>query len=793
MNRHYLNIFFRNLLKGDTVTYINIIGLSVGLTCAMMILLWIRSELTYDNFHTNANEIYRMQLSDFREGILTESYPITSAPMAPALSENFPEIKSFARLREINGLILQNGEDHFTMDDIMAADSSLFDIFSFTLMQGDPKTALMGPNKIILAETEARRIFKDELAIGKSLLINGTDHFLVSGVVKDPSQNSHLKFNGLISMSTLWQDRPCMEWDCNFSFYSYLLLNKGVDPKALEAKFPDFLWEPLNKKNSQFGWREEISLMPLRDIHFHALSGYEIETPGNMAMVYLFMAIAMLILVVAGINFVNLSTAQASKKGKEIGIKKVIGATRRQLAMQNLGEVFFQAFIALVLAVIVLELLLPAFNNFLQVDLTVNYQSIGFYVSLLVLLAIITTGTGAYSSLYFSGFNPVVILKNKLSVSSRHSGLRNSLIVIQFTVSIALIAGTFIIYNQLHFLTSHDLGLDKENVINIPLSNEDAMNQWKVLKDEINDLSEVVSVGASTFLPGGGTTSNGYIPEGFESPMMIKVIDIDEDFLTTMGIQLAEGRNFSQEFPSDQSAFIINETLAKELNWDDPIGKFIERNGGRHEVIGEVRDFNFASLHNKLEPMILTRRPWEGMHNFNFLSVKLKTDDFKGSISDLEAIWQRQITSLPFEFGFLEDRLNAQYQNEERIGNVFMYFSFLAIFISCMGLFGVVLFLTEQKTKEIGIRKALGGSVLHILLLLSKDLTKWILVSLIISVPIAWIAMDKWLMNFAYAVKIDWWIFAGSGIITILLSWITICWHTIKAALRKPVDTLRYE
>jgi putative ABC transport system permease protein len=342
-------------------------------------------------------------------------------------------------------------------------------------------------------------------------------------------------------------------------------------------------------------------------------------------------------------------------------------------------------------------------------------------------------------------------------------------------------------------LTSHDLGLDKENVINIPLSNEDAMNKWKVLKDEINDLSEVVSVGASTFLPGGGTTSNGYIPEGFESPMMIKVIDIDEDFLTTMGIQLAEGRNFSQEFPSDQSAFIINETLAKELNWDDPIGKFIERNGGRHEVIGEVRDFNFASLHNKLEPMILTRRPWEGMHNFNFLSVKLKTDDFKGSISDLEAIWQRQITSLPFEFGFLEDRLNAQYQNEERIGNVFMYFSFLAIFISCMGLFGVVLFLTEQKTKEIGIRKALGGSVLHILLLLSKDLTKWILVSLIISVPIAWIAMDKWLTNFAYAVKIDWWIFAGSGIITILLSWLTISWHTIKAALRKPVDTLRYE
>jgi putative ABC transport system permease protein len=793
MNKHYLNVFFRNLLRRDTVTYINIIGLSVGLTCTLMILLWIGNELTYDKFHEHSEEIYRIQLSNFREGILTDRSPITSVPMAPEINANFPEIQSFVRLRHINSLMLQNAEEHLTIENCLAADSSFFQIFSFDLIHGNPKTALAGPNKIVLTESSSNLVFHGDYPVGKSLVVNGDEHFLVSGVVKDPPQNSHIKFNGLISINTLWQENPCMKWDCNFSFYSYLLLNKNTDVNALETKFPDFLWEPLNKKNAQAGWREEIHLIPIEHIHFQSTSAYELEPAGNIAMVYLFSSIAILILSVACINFINLTTAQASKKGKEIGIKKVIGATRKQLISQHLGEVFIQAFIALLIAVMLLEIALPSFSNLLQMKLMVNYHSFTFYISMVALLSVVTLATGSYSALYFSGISPVTILKNKIARSSKRSHLRNSLIVIQFAVSIALIACTFIIYNQLHFLTKHQLGFEKENIINIQLSNEEAQSKWQILKNEIANLSEVQSVGASTFVPGGGTTSNGYVPEGFESPMMLRIIDIDEDFLQTLGIEIAEGRNFSKDIPSDRKAFIINETLAKTLNWSDPIGKFIERNGTKHKVLGVVKDFNFASLHNEMEPLILSREPWEGLMDFTFLSVKIKAQEFQNSIQKLERIWKSQVSSLPFEFSFLEDRLNAQYQNEQRLGKAFIYFSGLAILISCMGLFGVVLFLTEQKTKEIGIRKALGGSSMHILLLLSRDLTKWILLSLIIAVPIVWMVMNKWLMNFAYAVKIDWWVFIFAGFIALLLSWITVSWHTIKASLRKPVDTLRYE
>lgn len=756
-------------------------------------MLWIRNELTYDQFHVHSRQIYRMQLTSFREGIMTEKSPITSVPMAPEITANFPEIKSFTRLRKINNLVLQNNEEHTAIEDVMAVDSSFFQIFSFDLIQGNPKTALAGPNKIVLTETNSQKIFHGDYAVGKSLVINGDMHFTVSGVVKDPPQNSHIKFNGLISINTLWQEHPCMKWDCNFSFYSYLLLNEDTDVPALEAKFPDFLWEPFNKKNAQAGWREDISLISLEDIHFQSTSAYEIEPPGNMAMVYLFSAIALLIISVACINFINLTTAQASKKGKEIGIKKVIGATRNQLISQQLGEVFIQAFVALLLAIMLLELALPSFNNLLQMKLMVNYQSFSFFISMILLLVVITLGTGSYSALYFSGFSPVTTLKNNIIFSSKRSYLRNTLIVIQFTVSIALIASTIIIYNQLHYLTNHNLGFEEENIINIKLGNEEAQSKWQTLKTEISGLTEVQSVGASTFVPGGGTTSNGYIPEGFESPMMLRIIDIDEDFLQTLEIEISDGRNFSKDIPSDKKAFIINETLAKSLGWDNPVGKFIERNGIKHEVIGVVKDFNFASLHNQMEPLILSREPWEGLMDFTFLSVKLKSQDFQASISRLESIWSNQVSSLPFEYSFLEDRLNAQYQNEQRLGKAFIYFSGLAIIISCMGLFGVVLFITEQKTKEIGIRKALGGSATDILILLSRDLTKWILLSLVISIPLAWWVMNQWLTNFAYSTKISWWIFIGAGVITILLAWITVSWHTIKAALRKPVDTLRYE
>ena len=424
--------------------------------------------------------------------------------------------------------------------------------------------------------------------------------------------------------------------------------------------------------------------------------------------------------------------------------------------------------------------------------LDVEYQSTSFILGAFLLLVLITIGSGVYPAYYLTKFHPAKILKRNASSGSHNSGLRNTLIVIQFTISIALIASTFIIYNQLHFLTNHDLGFNKENIITIQLSNEEARVQWQQLKHEFNQLSEVVSVGASTYVPGGNMTSNGYLPEGLESPMMSKVLDIDEDYLKTMGIEISSGRNFSRKFLSDQSAFIVNHQLAKQLNWDDPVGKIIYRNG-KHPIIGVVQNFNFSSLHHQMEPMIITQNPWEGIQSYGHLSVRIQSGNISQTIHKLEKIWKDQVTSIPFEFSFLEDRLNNLYLTEKRLGKTFIYFSSLAIIISCMGLFGLVLFLVDQKTKEIGIRKTIEGSAIDILLLLSKDLTKWIFISFIIAIPLDWLAMDKWLMNFAYTTEISWWIFILAGTITILISWLTVSWHTIKASLKNPVESLRYE
>ena len=792
MLNHHLKIFFRKLAHWDTTTYINTLGLSIGLTCSMIIMLWIKSELTYDTFHKKINNIYRVQLSNYREGILEDANPITMVPLGPAFLENFPEIQSFTRLKKLGSFSIAYKDNFFNEQDVIAADSSFFNIFSFKLLQGNSATALDDPYSLLLSQSTANKIFGDENPLGKSVVVNGDDHYIVTGIIDPPPENSHIKFNGLISINTLWKEAPCVKWDCNYSFYTYFLLNPNTDVETLEQKFPDFLWEPLNKKNAQVGWREEASLIPLKDIHFKSTSNYELEPPGNIHTIYLFSAIAIFILLIACINFINLTTAQASKKGKEIGIKKVSGASRRHLISQLLGEIFTQTSIALLLSIISLELILPSFNTLLGISMEIKYLSTSFMVGVILILAITTFGSGVYPALLLSKIHPAQILKGNTSLRSRHSKLRNALIVIQFTISIALISGTIIIYNQLQFINNFDLGFDKGNVITVVLPNKETQDQWRNLQHEFNSISEVVSVGASTFVPGGGLTSNGYLPEGFESPMMLSVLDIDENYLETMDIEIIAGRNFSDKFPSDETAFIINEQLANQLNWQDPIGKSIKRNGD-HQIIGLIKSFNFSSLHHKMEPLIITKRPWEGYMGYTHLSIRIQSENYTRVIQKLEKAWKSHVSSIPFEYHFLEDRINDQYLTEKRFAKTFIYFSVLAIFISCMGLFGLILFLVDQKTKEIGIRKTLGGSVMHILIILSKDLTKWILVAFAIAVPIIWKIMSIWLSSFAYKTEMNWWIFGLSGGLAILISWLTIGWHTTNAALKNPVDALRYE
>jgi putative ABC transport system permease protein len=808
MLNNYIKTTFRNLIRSKGYTVINILGLAIGLSASILILLFIVNELSYDKFFKDSERIYRIAVKGRMSGDFFD-VAVTPSPMAPALKHAFPEVESSVRLRQWSQQSLFAYEHKmFYEKDVFFADSSFFDIFDFKPAIGDLKTALYEPFSAVLTQEIAHKYFGTDNPIGKILKVNDAFQFKVTAVIEDIPENTHLKFPLLLSWSSIKKmndSRMDDNWG-SLGFYTYVKLAENTDSQLFESKIKTFIIDNLIEQSGEDSSRfENVQLefkpylQAIENIHLHSNLMAELAPNSDISYIYSFSAIAAFILLIACINFMNLTTARSAKRAREVGIRKVHGGFRSQLIAQFIGESVILSFIALVIAVILVELTIPVFSDIIgqhiSEDLLINPLMIISYLILAILVGFVA---GSYPAFYLSSFQPVNVLKRNLTRSSKNSTLRNALVIIQFSISIFLIVGTGIIYNQLSYVKNKKLGFDKEQVMILQLRSEKLREKSAFLENEFRKLSVVENAAASTSIPGEGSDGSAFFPEGESTtdPWLIFNTGADYDYIETMGMEIIKGRSFSKEFTSDTAGIIINETLLKKLGWgDDCIGKKLTpgdpENKFSFHVIGVVKDFHFLSLHDKIEPYII----YLSKNNLRTLSIKIKSGDLNESIEKISNKWSEMEPNFPFDYQFLEETFDELYKSEERLGKLFIYFSIIAIFIACLGLFGLASYTAEQRTKEIGIRKTFGATTPSISLLLTRDFTKWILLANILAWPSAYYFLGLWLENFAFRINItdQWHVFVLSAIISFAVALLTVSLQAIKVAHSNPVDALKYE
>ncbi|MDH5704772.1 MAG: ABC transporter permease, partial [Candidatus Aminicenantes bacterium] len=748
MIKNYIKTAFRNLIKHKAFSLINISGLAIGMACCLLIIIFVQDELSYDKFHAKADRIYRMTSEENQRGIIA-NYPLVFSGVPSVLQNDYSEVLNFVRFDPRLNVLIGSGDKQFYEERLFYADASVFEVFTFPLIKGDPRTALKEPYSIVLTEKMAEKYFSGEDPIGQTLTIDNEHDYKIKGILKRIPRNSHIKFDFLASVATLEAQDPrygkLWAWNC----YAYLLLPGDYSYLGLERKFPDFIRRHRGEKAAQ---SYAFSLQPLTSIHLHSHLAYEIEASGDIRYVYIFSAIAFFILLIACINFMNLSTARSVNRAKEVGVRKVLGADRIRLTKQFLGESLFLSLVALPIAVALVELFLPAFNVLTGKDLRIDYFGNSVVlIGLTGILLFVGIISGSYPAFFLSTFRPSEVLKGKLKAGSGSSLFRKVLVVVQFSISIVLIAGTIIIYNQLDFIRNKKLGFDKDHVVVMPVSRSGIGQNFEAFKRELLQNPGVESVCGSTSLPSLLPTRSVFIPEGVEEGerLTLRNVLVDYDFIKTFGLEIKEGREFSRDFATDmKEAFVVNEAAAKEFGWDSAVGKrLIDLEGPKGHIVGVVKDFHFRSKHQRIEPLILSLLP--SSRYVYFVSVKIKSSNISDTLAFLKSRWNAFSPGWPFEYFFLDDNFDRMYKSEDRLRQVFLTFTFLAIFIACLGLFGLAAFTAEQRTKEIGIRKVLGASVPGVVLLLSKEFIKWVLIANVIAWPVAYFALSRWLENFA--------------------------------------------
>lgn len=792
-----LRLFKKNL----AFSLINVVGLAIGIACSILIMTYVWHELSYDKFNQKAERTYRLaQRALLGNTQINQTW--TSAPMPAALYNEYPEVEYVARITEIGRRTVKYNDVIFIEDRMMVADSSIFDVFTFPFVTGEAKHALNQPNKVVITQSTAKKYFGDENPIGKSLLLknNRSEKVLeVTGVIQDVPVNSHLHFDFLVSILSFEGFYNGTEW-FNNNFRTYIVLRQGVDVEDFEAKIPEFTnkylfdgrYEEISTKHNAY-W--EIYLQPLLDIHLNSDITGEFEPNGNESYVYIFVLVAIIILLIACINFMNLSTAKSSTRAKEVGVRKVVGASRKSLIIQFIGESIFTSIVALLVGVFIAELLLPSYGNLLGRQLEINYLDSLFIIPLLLSLAILVgLVSGSYPAFFLSSFKPVEVLKGKILRGAKRPWLRNTLVVVQFSISIILIIGTIVIYRQLMFIQNERLGFDKEQVVT--LRNPFALgSNLDVFVEELKKLEGINEVTVSSTIPGREFNNIGFNCDGNKG-FSLNLCICDEHFMDVMKLEMADGRFFSKDFPSDSLAMIINEAASQIIDWDNPIGNFINDNSPtptKFKVIGVVKDFYYESKHQKVRPMALL------MHNrafgatSEFISIRVSHSRFSEIIPKVEAVWKKLASGLPIDYFFLDQQYDALYRNEKQTKQLFVVFSILAIFIACLGLLGLTSYMAEQRTKEIGIRKVMGATVSTITISLTTNFLYWVLISNLLAWPIGYYLMTRWLEGFAYKVNIAWWIFGFAALLSILIGLITVGYLSIRAATRNPVDSLRYE
>jgi putative ABC transport system permease protein len=800
MLKNYLKIAFRSLKKHKGYSFINISGLAIGMAVCILILMWVLNELSFDLYHEKVDHICRVTM-DIELGSTLHT-PVTLTAAGPALVRDFPEVITASRIDPPNRASVKYGDKLFQEARVGYAENAIFDIFTFPFVSGDPRTALEAPYSIVITESMAKKYFGDEDPLGKILRINNEKDFSVTGVVEDVPLNSHFVFNMLCSFQTYLKEGDARDdqW-FDVRFFTYLLLDENVDIRKLEQKLPGFIDKYLGEAMKASGGSIRLSLQPLKRIHLHSDFERDMSANSDIAYVYLFSGIAIFVLCIAAINFINLSTARSSTRAQEVGMRKTLGAVRSRLIEQFLGESLIYSMCSMVLAIVLLKLSLPFFNSIIGHNLSVNFvQAPWLILAFLALAVIVGVFAGSYPAFFLSSFQPVFVLKGLLKVGTSNSRFRRVLVVFQFAITIALITGTLIISRQIMFMKNTNLGFDKEHVVVIPGMNESLAKSYLSIRGELLSLPGVIDVGASDLVPSRGHLVGSFLPEGFpdDQQQTMDYINVDPHYIPVLDIEMIAGRNFSEDLATDQDeSVLINETAAKKFGWDNAVGKrFVFRPPPGREgettyvsVIGVVKDFHLQSLRKKIEPLIIFYDP----ANLFSVSLRLAPENIMYTMDLLKKKWGELDPDRPFNYFFLDDSYDSQYRREERLKNISFYFSFLAIFIGCLGLFGMASFTAEQRTKEIGIRKVLGASVTGIVRLLAREFLLLVIVANLIAWPLAYWAMNRWLQSFAYRAGISPLLFGFSAIIAISIALITVSYQAIRAALSNPVDALRYE
>ena len=787
MLKNYFLVTVRNLKKNSTYSLLNILGLAVGLTAFILIALYVQYELSFDRHQDNAGRIYR---------VIREGRAFTPAPLGPELKAKIPEVESVARLNHSSNTLVSFEQRHFLEEDFYWADHETLGIFSLAFISGDPQAALNDPAAIVLSQSTAKKYFGNADPMGKTLTVNERLQFTVAGVFYDMQPNSHLVMDVVVPYATYFRtsNNDITSWRSNFS-YTYFLLREGADPAGMENKISPFIEAPLFKAaGMKEPYPKYFFIQPLTEIHLHSHLMQEIGVNNDVKYIILFSSIAILILFIACINYMNLATARSLRRGREVGMRKVVGARKGQLIVQFLGESMAVAVLSMFFSILMVLMVLPAFNSLVERQLSLNpVHNPQLFLGLVFITLFVGLFAGSYPAMRMSGFRPISVLSGAFTRSRKGLSLRNGLVLVQFSITIFLIICTVAVREQLKFIKTVDMGYEKEQIITLPVRGSSSRQNMQSIKAELIQYPDIIAASTSGRLPNDidTFTSRDWTGRNPDEPIPIYYETADYDYVDLFGMEIVQGRNFSRDFPSDQAGvFLVNETAVKVAGWEAPIGRNLTHfTGQTGKIVGVLKDFHLLSLRSPIAPLYV----FLDTGSFSNLSIKIKIDDIPATIGHVEGIFKKFAPSYPFSYSFFDEVFERAYFTEQRMGRVFGAFAGLAIFIACLGLFGLSAFAAEQRTKEMGIRKVLGASESKIFLLLSREFIRWVLLANLIAWPIAYLAMNKWLQNFAYRINIGIVAFLISGGTALLIAYLTVSYQSIRSARANPADSLRYE
>ncbi|HEX6982448.1 MAG TPA: ABC transporter permease [Balneolaceae bacterium] len=794
MLKNYLKIAFRNLKSHKGYTFINIFGLAIGFAVCIIIALFVQHKLSYDGFHKKAERIYRVARMDSVEGVaeLKISQP---APLGPLLEKAYPEVLQAVQFsKSSRPILVRYGAKSFYETGLLYADSSFFSVFSFKLLSGNPQTALQRPYTVVLSESMAEKYFGSKNPLGESIILENEQSYEVTGVIENAPANSSIQYRFVTSFATKYDQRHRMMVEYNggwnmAAFPTYLLLRSDASASELEKKLPALLQD---RAKSHYFISTKYQLEPLSRIYLHSPADNELGPSGDIRYVYIFITVAIMVLLVASANYMNLATASAGRRAREVGVRKTAGASRIELAWQFLGESLLFCIIAGILALGFVQVLLPIVEQLAGISLSTGFIGHPTFIAVFsITILIVGLFSGAYPALVLSAFYPRKVLMGDTQTGLGSAFVRKGMVVFQFAVSVLMLISAAVVWLQLDFIQDKQLGLNAEHVIVIPLQGAFSTEKAETFKQELLQSPQVTAASISTTIPTKGTPSFSVEAEGYDGNLSMIQFDVDVDYLETLGIKLKTGRQLSAQRPTDlKEAVLLNEVAVAELGWKDPVGKTISFGGQDPQtVIGVVENFHFTSFHEKIAPIFIRHyQRWVA-----YTAVKINTNELKQALEQIEQIWLQFAPNYPFDYFFLNEAFEQLYRSEHRIARIFTIFFCIAIFIACLGLFGLAAYASERRTKEIGIRKVMGATVSNIVSLLSKDFLKLVLIGFVIAVPIAWYFMQQWLQDFAYRIEIGFGIFLLAGALALFIALATVSWQSIRAALANPVDSLRSE